>query len=193
MTKITESEVEENEMVFDEAFDQFLTEKNPQLHEEAIGAILSVIDLEDEFYDLLDYEDNIENFFLMWRKAGKEEADDSLDKEGLRNLGRLSKKYYNKRKYKKLHTLFFDITFNNLLQYIDIENHEDFDKLTDVDLFEKKLIPSEIFLQFFLLEAPVKRSDFNWHRNEEIMKQHLALLIVLFGDIFTFFNEDEKS
>jgi len=44
----------------------------------------------------------------------------------------------------------------------------------------KKIVPSEIFLQYFLIESPIKMKKFNWKRNEDIMMQNLACLDYLF-------------
>ncbi len=128
----------------------------------------------------------------MWETAGKVEKN-YAEKKGLQRLGKLSKEFYAKKEYKKLHKLFFDLMFRSFAEFTGIEDRSDFEKITDHDLYEKKIIPSEIFFQYFLMESPVKMKDFDWDRSEEIMRQNLACLIICFGDIHEFFHEEDSK
>lgn len=56
---------------FDTAFEAYLSEKDPALHKKAIQELLKEIDLKDAFDELLNRKSGVENFFLMWEKAGK--------------------------------------------------------------------------------------------------------------------------
>lgn len=175
---------------FDIAFGRYLSEKDPTLHKKAIQELLKEADLKDAFDELLSEKNGIGNFFIMWERAGKLEKN-SVDRKGLKKLGKLSKKFYSKKKYKRLYELFFDMMFYNFADFSGLKARDDFEKITDQDLYEKNIIPSEILFQYFLIESPVKMKDFDWNRSEEIMKQNLACLIVCFGDIYEFFNEED--
>ncbi len=97
----------------------------------------------------------------------------------------------NKKKYKKLHELFFNIFLRSFVEFVDLKSRDDFEKMTDHDLYKERIIPSEIIFQFFLIEVPIKRKDFDWNRHEKIMKQNLACLIVCFSDMYSFFHKDD--
>ena len=175
---------------FDAAFDGYFSEKDPILHKKAIQDLLKKVDMEDAFDELLSEKNGVGHFFLMWEMAGKSEKK-SADKKGLQRLGELSKEFYSKKEYEKLYELFFNIMFHSLAEFVNLEARDDFEKVIDQDLYEKNIIPSEIFFQYFLMESPVKMKGFDWNRNEEIMRQNLACLIVCFGDIHEFFHEED--
>ena len=174
---------------FDVAFHGYFSEKDSSLHKRAIQELLKEVELKDVFDELLSKKNGVDKFFLMWETAGKLERN-SVDKEGLQRLGKLSKEFYNKKEYKKLYELFFNIMFRVFAEFIDLKARDDFKKITDRDLYEKRVVPSEIFLQYFLMESPIKMKDFDWNRSEEIMRQNLACLIICFGDIYEFFHEE---
>lgn len=175
---------------FDINFKKYLSEKDPASHKKAIQELLEEVDLKDAFDELLSEKDGVASFFLMWEEAGKLEKNPA-EKQGLRRLGRQSKKFYNRKKYKKIYELFFDLMFRNFAEFVDLKNRDDFEKITDHDLYEQGIIPPEIFRQYFLIESPIKMKDFDWKRGEEIMAQNLACLIVCFGDIYEFFHEED--
>ncbi|MFH0923611.1 MAG: hypothetical protein V1825_02655 [Candidatus Falkowbacteria bacterium] len=175
---------------FDVAFDRYFSEKDPDLHKKAIQELLKNVDLKDAFDELLSKKNGVSSFFLMWEAAAKSEKN-SVDKKGLQKLGKLSKEFYIKKEFQKLHELFFDIIFRSFAEFASLENRDDFEKITDQDLYEKNIIPSEIFFQYFLAESPIKNKDFNWDRNEEIIRQNLVCLIVCFSDIHEFFHEED--
>ncbi len=176
---------------FDDDFKKYFEEKDVVLHEEAVADLLDEIDIDlgDAFIDLLDEEGAIENFFLMWERAGELEKDPH-EKKHIQKLGKLSKEYFNKKEYKKLYELFFDTMFHNFANYVKLRDRKDFDKITDLDLYDKSVVPPEIFLQYFLMESPIKMKHFDWERSEDVMMQNLACLIICFGDIYEFFNID---
>lgn len=176
---------------FDADFEGYFLEKDPVLHKKAIQNLLKRIDLKDVFDELLSEENGVGKFFLMWEMAGELEEKKSADKNGLQRLGSLSKEFYSKKEYEKLYELFFNTMFHGLAEFINLKSRDDFESITDQDLYEKDVIPSEIFFQYFLMESPVKMKDFDWNRNEEIMRQNLACLIVCFGDIHEFFHEED--
>ena len=175
---------------FGDDFDRYFSEEDPILHKKAIQNLLKKVDLKDVFDELLSEKNDVDNFFLMWEMAGKSEKK-FVDKKGLQRLGKLSKEFYSKKEYEKLYELFFDIMFHSLAEFVNLKARDDFEKITDQDLYEKDIIPPEIFFQYFLIESPIKMKDFNWNRDEETMKQNLACLIVCFGDIYDFFHEEE--
>ena len=180
----------ENIKKFDEEYEQFLIGKDPILHRQAIKTFLSEAELDEWFQEFIDEKDGTQNFFLMWEQAGVEEKDPK-EKKGLERLGEQSKKLYNKKDYKKLAELFFNITLRHLADFIHLEDRENFKEITDHDLYTKELIPPAIYLQFFLIETLIKRDDFDWNRSEEITYQNLACLAICFMDINSFFNELE--
>jgi hypothetical protein len=172
---------------FDKVYKQFLSEKDPLVHFKAMKILLSEPDLKEWFTEFIEEKDSVKNFFLMWKDAYKYE-NNQKEKEGLKRLGIQSKKLYIEKNYKKLAELFFDITLRHLVDFIHLEDREDFEKITDVELYEKGLIPDEIYFQFFLIETMIKRKDFDWNRGEVIINQSLACFIICFLDINAFFN-----
>lgn len=172
---------------FDEAYKQFLSEKDSLMHLKAIKTLLSESDLKEWFIEFIEEKDSVKNFFLMWKYAYKYE-NNQKQKEGLKKLGIQSEKLYIEKNYKKLTELFFDIMLRHLVDFIHLEDREDFEEITDVEIYTKGLIPSEIYLQFFLIETMIKRKDFNWNRGEVITNQNLACFSVCFLDINAFFN-----
>jgi len=173
---------------FDICFEGYLKETDPKLHKTSIISLLASVDLDLEFKERLKDEKEIERFFLTWKIAGELEKDPK-ERKGLQQLGKLSEEFYIKKQYKKLFELFFDMIFRNLIDFVGAENRDDFEDITDHDLYEKGIIPPEIFFQYFLIESAVKNPKFDWKRNDEIMKQNLACLITCFGDIYEFMNE----
>ncbi len=106
---------------FDVAFNGYRSEKNLALHKKAIQWLLKEVDLQDAFDELLSKKNGIGNFFLMWKTAGKLEKN-TVDKKGLQRLGKLSKKFYSKKEYKKLYELFFDMMLHSLAEFADLES-----------------------------------------------------------------------
>jgi len=180
---------ENKKIIFDTAYNQFLTEKDAHLHYQAVKRLLLECELEDSFVDFLEKRDSVKDFFLMWEQAGREEKDPK-EKEGLKMLGEESKKLYLEKNYKKLVDVFFNITLRHLSSFIHLDSRKDFEQITDHDLYIKDLIPGEIFLQFFLIETMIKRDDFKWDREDTINNQNLACLAACFVDINSFFNEE---
>lgn len=175
---------------FDFAYEQFLKGEDAVICYQSIKILLSEIQLDDWFEEMIEEKDSVKNFFLMWEHASLDKEDPN-EKEGLSKLGIESKKFFNEKNYKKLAELYFDITLRHLANFIHLEDRKDYKKITDHDLYKKGLIPPEIYLQFFLIESMVKREDFDWDRTEEISYQNLACLAVCFLDINAFFNEDD--
>lgn len=176
---------------FDAAFTKFLKEKDPAVHNDAILTLLSDINLDEIYLSLL--EDNgVQRFFLIWEHAGKEEPNPT-ERAGLKLLGEKSKKLYKNKKYQKLCDLFLGLLFRHLANYLKLEEREDFEKITDHDLYEMGLIPNEIYLQYFLIETLVKSREFDWNREERINEQNLACMIACFGDIYDFFQEQDLT
>src|SRR3989344_5651610 len=175
---------------FDAAYEEFARGKGPISHQKAIEMLLSQFGLEEEFGQALREEDRIRDFFLLWERAGREE-EDPKERAGLKKLGEMSKKLYETGEYRALSELFYDVVFRNLADFLRLQERNDFEELTDHDLYTKNLLPPEIFLQFFLLESLVKRDDFDWNRGNQIAHQNLACLIICFEDIYEFFHEEE--
>ena len=105
---------------FDVAFEGYLSEKDPVLHKKAIQELLKEIDLKNAFDELLSKKNGVKSFFLMWEKAGKLEKN-PVEKKGAQKLGKLSKKFYNKKEHKKLYELFFSVMFNSFAEFIDLK------------------------------------------------------------------------
>ena len=176
---------------FDEKYRQFLFEKDAEVHRKAVRSLLSSVGLAKMYDYTIKDKNAIPNFFLAWKIAAKEEEDPN-ERKGLESLGKLSEKYFNKKDYRALSKLFADVVLRHLAEFIHLEEREDFEEITDNDLYEKGLIPEEIYLQFFLIETLSKTKDFDWARNENVINQNLACLVVCFGDIYDFFNASEK-
>lgn len=178
---------------FDDALEQFKKGKDPVAHHKAIRTLLSGVELDEHFWWLLDEkEDGVRDFFLLWGRAGKEE-ENPQERKGFKKIGESSKKLYEQKEYRKLCEFFYNILFRHLAEFIHLEEHKDFDTITDYDLYKKDLIPSEIYFQYFLIEVLVKSKDFDWDRGEEIANQNLACFIACFDDIYEFFHEEEEK
>lgn len=177
---------------FDVSYQQFLAEDSPAPHKKATETLLARAGLKKMYKKFLREQEIVKNFFLLWERAGEEEAD-TKEAAGLKAIGAMSKKLYESKDYRGLSEMFFDITLRHLAEFMKLKERSDFKTITDHDLYEKNLIPSEIFLQFFLLETLFKRKDFLWDRGEEIAHQNLACLAVCFGDIYDFLNSQEDD
>jgi len=176
---------------FDVAYEHLAREKDPLLHIKAVELLLAEIGMEDEFTDALKEKAFVENFFLLWERAGMEEVDPK-ERPGLKKLGELSKLLYEKSDYRGLCKLFSDVAFRHLANFLRLEERKDFKTITDHDLYTKDFMPPEVYLQFFLIETLAKRNDFDWNRGEEIARQNLICFILCFGDMYEFFHEEEE-
>lgn len=177
---------------FDTAYETFLAGTDPKEHRRAIKTMLSKIDLDGDFLSLVEEDDGVESFFLMWEQAAELEEDEN-ERSSLREFGRKSKQLYHARRYADLCNLYAQIAFVHLCGFLQVHERADFEDLTDHDLFKKGLLPSEIFLQYFLLETLGKTKRFVWDRDEEIVRQNLACMIICYADINAFINEDGEG
>ena len=171
---------------FDKSYNQFLSEEDPSAHKKAVHRILFEAGLEKEYYFVLKDKKAIADFFFSWLEAGKEETDEN-EKKGLQELGKFSKKYFEEKNYHELCRFYANVVLRHVVEYLHLENRPDFEKITDLDLYEKGLLPKEIFLQFFLIET-LGKPNFNWSRGKEVVEQNLACLVVCFADIYDFLN-----
>lgn len=176
-----------NKSEFDVAYNDFLYEKDVQKHHHSIRTLLSEINLENEFSLLIDEENGVRNFFLLWEKAGLLEQDQT-ERQGLKALGVRSKILYKKKNYKELCELFEVTVLRHIVEHINLESRSDYEDITDQDLFTQKLIPEEIYFHYFILGTLAKANDFDWNRGEKIAEQNLACMIACFEDIYGFLN-----
>lgn len=177
---------------FDKEYDQFLFERDVELHRKAVRGLLSLVGLAKMYNYTIEDKNALPDFFLTWKIAAKEEEDQN-ERKGLESIGKLSEEYFKKKDYRALSKLFADIVLRHLVEFIHLKEREDFEEITDNDLYEKGLIPGEIYLQFFLIETMSKAKDFDWSRNEDVVNQNLACLIVCFSDIYDFLNNSDES
>ena len=177
---------------FDMAYETFCAGTDPKEHRQAIKTLLSEVGLEDEFDLLLDDDGGVKNFFLMWEQAAKSEENED-EQPNLQEMGHKSKQLYQDGKYAELCSMYGQITLVHLCNFLQLDKRPDFTDLTDHDLFEKSIIPPEIYLQYFLLETPGKSEGFDWSRDEEIVRQNLACMVICFTDINAFVNEDDED
>lgn len=180
-----------NAFEFDRAYEGFLKERDVIKHKADIETLLATVELNDIYREYLCKDDGIKDFFLSWELASKEEVEEK-EIVGLKELGAKSKKLFYQKNYRELSEIFFNIAFQHLANFIHLDERNDFKELTDVDLYEKGLIPQEIFLQYFLLETIVKTKDFDWNRGEIIANQNLACLIICFSDLYEYFQEEKE-
>jgi hypothetical protein len=177
---------------FDKSYDQFAREKDPALHRKALVSLLSNVELDEPFLELIDQKDEVDHFFTSFARAG-EFATNPDEQKSLKQLGKLTKTYFAQKKYDKLSEIFCAIAFRNLVEALHLQERDDFEELTSRDLFLKKLLPPELMLPYFLLETFVQVPDFDWDRGEEIAHQNLACLVVCFGTLYTIFDELEDG
>lgn len=177
---------------FGKSFDQLVNEKDPAKHRKAIVALLSNDELDGPFLEFLHEKDGVERFFLSFTHA-EDVGIDAQEKKSLKKLGKLSKKYFEHKEYVKLCELFYGMAFRNLADILHLQDRDDFETITDHDLITKGILPSEILLPYFLLDAFVQIRDFDWNRGEEVVRQNLACFIVCFTELYAFFNESEEE
>lgn len=60
---------------FDKEYNQFLFEKDAELHRKAVSGLLSSIGLVETYNHILEDKNALLNFFLTWKFAAKEEED----------------------------------------------------------------------------------------------------------------------
>jgi hypothetical protein len=172
----------------DNTFNDFFKGENPVKHYKAVNKLLGQVDLVDEYNDLLEQK-RVEEFFV--ENLGL--VDDEMSKEekmGIEELNKISKRLYKKGKYRELCCVYYDMCFRHIAEYLHLDEREDFEMITDYDLYKKNILPKEIFFQFFLLQCLVRNKNLNWDRDPEIINQNLACFIVCFNDIYEFLHDN---
>lgn len=177
---------------FDKSYKEFLHAENSKVHRKATEYLLSEVELDEEFRDILEQPENVKKFLLSLKEFAEEE-EDPKERAGMKALGAVLESHYEHREFAELSSALFGLALRHIGEFIHLPEREDFEDLTDFDLYEKRLLPSEIFIQFFLLEILSHGETYNWNRNQEIITQSLACLIVCFGDIYEFLNAEGEE
>lgn len=174
---------------FDQNIIDFLKSKDEKVHNSAIGELLKKVNLKRDYNYALRHNKNLINFFVSMKEARSENWVGEDEKKNMITLGTMVEEMAKNHQYKKIADIALSLLFRNLVDFLKISERKDFDTLTDADLFEKKIIPSEIFLQYFLFECLSKNNQFDWSRNDIIINQTFTCAGVCFNDIQEYIHE----
>lgn len=173
----------------EESYKDFISSNNPISHRKAIEKMLGTVGLKSEFERSLKFgARRIKDSYCNFSNAADEDWVKEEEKESIKNIGALFKRYYKEKDYRKFVKTGYNLMFKNLADYLRLAERNDFQVLTDDDLYKENLLPKEIFLQYFLIETMVKNKSFNWNQNPKIIDQNLICFDVCFSDIYAFFN-----
>lgn len=174
---------------FEESYNDFVSSKNIVSHRKAIKNLLGTIGLKNEFNRRLKYGvEGVKYTYCTFGEAAKENWVNEEEREPIRKIGALFKKFYKNRDYRNFVDTGNTMILRNLVDVLKLKERKDFDKLTDDSIFNKGLLPGEIYLQYFLIESMVKNKSFDWKRDQRIIEQNLICFDVCFSDIYAFFN-----
>lgn len=176
---------------FGKSYEDFVSSNNPVFHRKAIEKMLGMVGLGSKFKRFLKFGTKIiEDIYCNFANNVEEDWVKEGEKEPIRKIGALFKKFYEKGDYLNFVDTGYMMIFRNLVDFLELRKRKDFDKLTDDYLFKKSLLPKDIFLQYFLIETMVKNKSFSWNRNLKIIDQNLICFDVCFTDIYAFFNRE---
>ena len=77
--------------------DRYFFEKDPILHKKAIQRLLGMVNVREQFDEILNKEHGVKDFFFMWEDTEKLEKN-FIEQQGLRKMSKLSKKYFEQKK-----------------------------------------------------------------------------------------------
>lgn len=173
----------------EESYKNFISSNNSVSHRKAIEKMLGIVGLKSEFKRSLKFgTERIIDVYCNFGDAAYEDWVKEEEKESIKNIGALFKRYYKEKDYRKFVETGYNLMFKNLADYLKLAERNDFQVLTDDDLYKENLLPKEIFLQYFLIETMIKNKSFDWHRGQEIINQNLVCFDVCFSDIYAFLN-----
>lgn len=183
-----------NQDNFNFNFERFTSSIDPKEHKESTRRLLSQIKLEDEFNARLNEGSKlIKNFFQSFKNASLDTSIPEIERISMVKIGSQATRYIKNNQYHKLADLAFNLVFRNLTDFLQLSKRKDFNKLTFQNLYHKRLLPPEVFFQFFLLETLANEKIYNWNRNKIIVDQSLVCLEVCFSDIYRFLHYADSA
>ncbi len=171
----------------------FTTTHEPTLHKSAILKMLDPLDLDIE-YKKLNSEGGLERVMDIFSSFSDTSEDDMVteyERKSLEQVGALTREYFSQKAYSSFAKMVFALTLESFAEKYDLGLDED--RLTEIhaeDIYNS--IPSEIYLQTFLLESMSDETTFNWNRDSTIIEQSLLALTVCFSDIYAYLTEEEE-
>ncbi|MDQ3098624.1 MAG: hypothetical protein M3Q44_02665 [bacterium] len=171
----------------------FTTTHDANLHKTAILQMLDPLDLDIE-YKKLNQDGGLNRVMDIFASFSEIEDDDLVteyERKSLEQVGALTREYFKQKAYSSFAKMVFALTLESFAEKYDLGLDED--QLTEVRVEDVyNTIPSEIYLQTFLLESMSDESAFNWNRDTVIIEQSLLALTVCFSDIYAFLTEDDE-
>ncbi|RJQ24688.1 hypothetical protein C4577_07225 [Candidatus Parcubacteria bacterium] len=174
----------------DSAYNLFITSKNELKHRQSIESIFAKIGLKSKFKRELQLgSEQVIEVFKSFKKVTRKDCISDVEYQSLKKVGRLFTEYAAKNRYDKFSDLAFSLVLQNTIDLLGLQKKSNFKEYTITDLYEKKLLPNGIFLQFFILETLANNKVYKWNRNQTIIDQSLVCLTVCFEDIYDFLNQ----
>lgn len=176
---------------FDNAYELFTSSEDPLEHRRSVEILFAKIGLKSKFKQELQLgSKQVIDLFKSFKKATREDCISDIEHQSLKKVGELFTRYDNEKKYDKFADLAFSLALQNIIDFLGLPKKGDFEEYTINDLYDKKLLPNEIFLQFFILETLANNRVYKWNRNKIIIGQSLVCLEVCFEDIYDFLNHN---
>jgi hypothetical protein len=176
---------------FRDHFRIFTSTTDPVLHEQVILAFFDPLDLDIE-YRKLRKEGGIArvlDIFSSFAALEDDELVSDYEKKSLEQVGVLTVQYFEEGNYLAFAQMVLAMTIESLAdKYMPVID-DDLNEI-DMDMLYSK-IPSEIYLQTFLLENMAEPRQFDWNRDPQIVEQALIALTVIFSDIYDFISAEE--
>lgn len=170
----------------------FTTTHDAELHKTALLQMLDPLDLDIE-YKKLNQEgglDRVMTIFSSFSDINDDELVTEYERKSLEQVGALTKEYFAKEAYSSFAKMVFALTLESFGEKYDLGVEDE--ELTEVKIEDiYNIIPSEIYLQTFLLESMSDETAFNWNRSPIIIEQSLLALTVCFSDIYAFLTEED--
>ncbi len=175
---------------FDNAYKLFISSNKMVEHRRSIETILAQIGLKSKFKRELQLgSEQVIGLFKSFKKATREDCISDAEYQSLKKVGKLFTEYTAKNRYDKFSDLAFSLALQNIIDLLGLQKKSNFKDYTITDLYEKKLLPNGIFLQFFILETLANNKVYKWNRNQTIIDQSLVCLAVCFENIYDFLNQ----
>lgn len=170
----------------------FTTTHDAEMHKTAILRMLDPLDLDIE-YKKLNLEgglNRVMDIFSSFSDTSEDDLVTEYERKSLEQVGILTREYFTKKAYSSFAKMVFALTIESFAEKYDLGLVDE--QLTEVQIEDiYNTIPSEIYLQTFLLESMSDDSAFNWNRDAVIIEQSLLALTVCFSDIYAFLTEED--
>lgn len=175
---------------FDNAYKLFTSSENPLDHRKSVEILLAKIGLKSNFKrELRLGSEQVIDLLKSFKKATRKDCISETEYLSLKKVGKLFSEYTVENRYDKFSDLAFSLALQNITDLLGLQKKSNFEEYTITDLYEKKLLPNGIFLQFFILETLANNKVYKWNRNQTIIDQSLVCLAVCFEDIYDFLNQ----